>query len=544
VSLLLVLAPLAAAQDHTVLMLGNSYTAYNDLPARVEEALEPGVATWEDVLTQGLSQGGLQLRDHLAKTDGTEGDTPWREALVTGDTLWQHVVLQEQSQIPGFDDTSPDLQESWEAAAALDALIAAHGAETVFLMTWGRRDGDSQNDHIYPDFSTMQDRLTAGYLTYVDQLSTPERPVWVIPAGLAWQTVHDDLVAAGVDPTDGITLFTQLYVSDGSHPTIEGSVLIAATALAALTGRSPVGLPAPEGIDAENLALLQDAAARTVFDDAHGEIDYPWAWTWAEWEAATEDPTVITQDALRPWVRVETFGVTLTDASVTDARLQLVEGSGLGAFGTLALLDADVWIDGGSLVVEDVTLGAGARIELRGGSLVGTLLDGASVDSLAVTGGQLLISTIDGDLVQEGGELVAGQAMAITGDWTLGADAGFLLEGPQGQVTVEGDVVLAGQLRLQNGSVGNGEAVVVVDAASIDLATTDIDLDQAWELSLESGGLGQRLVLLPPAGLGADTDPDTGDDTVGTDTDSCGCAAPAPTLAWLWLLAPWWHRRR
>jgi hypothetical protein len=161
-----------------------------------------------------------------------------------------------------------------------------------------------------------------------------------------------------------------------------------------------------------------------------------------------------------------------------------------------------------------------------------------------VTGGQLLISTIDGDLVQEGGELVAGQAMTITGDWTLGADAGFLLEGPQGQVTVEGDVVLAGQLRLQNGSVGNGEAVVVVDAASIDLATTDIDLDQAWELSLESGGLGQRLVLLPPAGLGADTDSDTGDDTVGTDTDSCGCAAPAPTLAWLWLLAPWWHRRR
>ena len=541
-SLLLVLAPLANAQDHAILLMGNSYTAYNDLPTRVEEALEPGVPAWEEVLSQGLTQGGLRLRDHLARTDGTEGDTAWRDALVTGDSTWDHVLLQEQSQIPGFDSTSPDLQESLEAAAALDALIAEHGAETVFLMTWGRRDGDSQNDHIYPDFSTMQDRLTAGYLAYVEQLSTPDRPVWLIPAGLAWQTVHDDLVDAGVDPTEGITPFTQLYVSDGSHPTIEGSVLVAATALAALTGRSPLGLSAPEGIDSETLALLQDAAHRTVFDDPHGRIDYPWAWTWTEWEAARDDPATITDEALRPWIRVETFGVSLTDARLTDARLQLVEGSGVGAFGSLELLDADLWLDGGSLITDDITLGAGSQLRLRGGTLAATLLEGASSETLELTGGQLLVGTLDGDLLQEGGQLVAGQAMTITGDWTFGADAEYLQEGPQGLVTVQGTATLHGHFDLVNASSTSTSEVVVLDASHLEADGLTSTLDSDWTLEQRSGGQGEQLVLVPPPGLGADSGSDTGEETM--EGEVCGCGTPSPSLSWIGLLIPWWRRRR
>ncbi len=539
--LLLLLVPVVQAQDHAVLMLGNSYTAYNDLPGLVESTLEPGVAAWDDVHTEGLMQGGLLLVDHLARADGSSGDTAWRDALVTGSDTWQHVVLQEQSQIPGFDATSADLQASWAAAADLDALIAAHGAETVFLMTWGRRDGDALNDHIYPDFTTMQDRLAAGYLTYVDQLSTPERPVWVIPAGLAWQTVHDDLVAQGLDPVDGETAFTQLYEPDGSHPSLQGSTLVAATALAALTGRSPVGLAGPDGVDTDALALLQDAAASTVFDDPHGVIDYPWAWTWAEWEAAAADPAAISQGALRPWLRVEVFGATVSDARLTDARLQLVEGSGLGALGSLEVADAEVWIDGGSLIVDTLTLGEGAVLELRGGTLGGTLIAGANTETLSMTGGQLIATTIDGDLDQLGGELLTGQAMTITGDWTLNPDGGFYQEGPAGWVAVEGTARLEGEFNVEAGSWGSSDEVIVVDAAHIAAEGLTVWSAPGWTLEERTGGRGEQLVLVP-SDTGIEADTGSPDPPIGN--EGCQCTSAPVPLVWLWLVVPWWHRRR
>ncbi len=546
-SLLALLAPLAAAQDHAVLMLGNSYTAYNDLPALVEAQLVDGVPAWSTVQVQGLSQGGLRLEDHLAKADGSEGDTPWREALVTGTDTWQQVVLQEQSQIPGFTDTSPDLAESVDAAVALDALIAAHGAETVFLMTWGRRDGDSQNDHIYPDFSTMQERLAAGYLAYVEAVSTPERQAWVIPAGLAFQVVHDDLVAAGVDPTDGDTPFTALYTGDGSHPSLEGSTLVAATALASLTGRSPVGTAGPDGVEEDDLARLQDAAARAVFDDAFGEVPYPWAHSWTSWEDTAEDVAVVGGGALRPWIRVTEFGVSLTDLAITDGRLELVDGAGLGAFGAVSLSDGELWITGGSAVLGELTLGGGGELVLSGGTLaVEALTPGTG--TFAMTGGQLIVGTLTGDLDQVAGELVAGQAMTLDGDWTFGAEATFLLEGPQGAVIVTGAAVLSGDMDLTHGSLANDDALVVVEATSIDATALEVHLDAAWEWAIEPGGLGERLVLLPPTGLGADTDGDTSTppgDSGGTGDQGCGCTAiPGAAPGWVLLAVPWWWRRR
>jgi hypothetical protein len=542
------LAPLAAAQDQAVLMLGNSYTATNDLPMLVESVLEAGVPAWPDVLTQGLTQGGLLLVDHLAKADGSEGDTPWRDALVTGDTTWDFVVLQEQSQIPGFEETSRDLQNSRQAVADLQALIADQGGETVLLMTWGRRDGDPQNDHIYPDYSTMQDRLSAGYLAYVEQLAQAGEQAWVIPAGLAWQTVHDDRVAAGVEPTDPGTLFHGLYSGDGSHPSLMGSWLIAATALAALTGRSPEGLSGPDGIEDPELTALHDAASRTVFDDPLGAVPYAWAWTWEDW-AKTANPGFVDQGALRPLVRVETFGVSLTELAIGDGRLEVVEGAGLGVFGTVVLGlhgPGVITLEGGSAVFEQLTLGSadGGRGELllREGFLAVDRVgwDGEGVFSM--TGGQLIVAEFDGDLVQEAGLLVAANPMLISGSWTMSAEAAFLLEGPAGSVTVQGHAQLSGTFDVMNGSMANSEEVVIVDAESIDNSALTVPAPAGWAVKLRSGGLGQQLVLVPNQGPPDDSS-DTG--SAGeTDEPSCGCVSGPPMAGWLWVLVPWWRRRQ
>ena len=82
---------------------------------------------------------------------------------------------------------------------------------TFLFMTWGYRDGDDTNYDYYPNYLTMQRHLMNGY----DQLGAVLRAqggrVYVIPIGLAFQTVFYDEQAAGRDPTSEGTRFFRLY---------------------------------------------------------------------------------------------------------------------------------------------------------------------------------------------------------------------------------------------------------------------------------------------------------------------------------------------
>ncbi len=124
-ALLLTGAAPAAAQDARVLMLGNSYTDSNQLDQLVAGVLAAAVPAWSAVDGRRLTQGGMTLADHAALADGTSGDTAWRQALVTGPEAgtWNWVVLQDQSQIPGFPHTEPSWTASRDGAVTL-ALLA------------------------------------------------------------------------------------------------------------------------------------------------------------------------------------------------------------------------------------------------------------------------------------------------------------------------------------------------------------------------------------------------------------------------------------
>ncbi len=206
------------ADAQRVLIVGNSYTYANDLDqmvgALLREAAPPGGGVVE---TLRVAHGGYRLIQHAADADGTRGDLPLRRHLVTGPaTDWDFVVLQEQSQIPGFPDGQPDVVDSLRGAATLHGLASDAGATTVFMMTWGRREGDATNPGLFPDFATMQARLAAGY----DRLAgvgTAEHPAYVAPAGLAWERIHDDLGDAGADPLEVGSAFYLLYSGDGLH---------------------------------------------------------------------------------------------------------------------------------------------------------------------------------------------------------------------------------------------------------------------------------------------------------------------------------------
>jgi hypothetical protein len=289
----LVLAGQPALADE-VLHLGNSYTYFNELDVLVAGLLvEGGDST---ATASRLAQGGLKFTDHVAFAD-TPGSA-WYAAMTDPGSSPDWVVLQEQSQIPGFPEhASADKTASIAAAMELDDRVEALGAQTVFLMTWGRRDGDASNDWLYPDYPTMQALLTDGYLGYVADSATAKRPVWVAPAGLAFEAVYEAELAAG-DPLAADALFYRLYDVDGSHPSPLGSYLAACVVYATLTGASPEGLSdVGLGLDAGDRDALQSFAAATVLSGAGG-IVYPW--TVEEPDDTGDTGVVDTEDTEEP----------------------------------------------------------------------------------------------------------------------------------------------------------------------------------------------------------------------------------------------------
>lgn len=95
-------------------------------------------------------------------------------------------------------------------------------------------------------------------------MSTPERPVRIAPAGLAFEHIFKSIPGnASADGTD----FTRLYEEDGTHPSLEGSYLVACVVYATMTGHDPRSLATrggPPEIALTRRQTLQQVAYETV----------------------------------------------------------------------------------------------------------------------------------------------------------------------------------------------------------------------------------------------------------------------------------------
>lgn len=269
----LLLTLLLPARADSALFLGNSFTFVNALDQTTLALLAEGRGDWADGTAERLAEAGLTFEDHVENV-ATAGSA-WAAALGAEGPTWTWVILQEQSQIPGFPASEAMFQASVVAAGLLDGDAAARGAETVFLMTWGYREGDATNPEIFADYPAMQAALATGYEAYRDATSAEGRPTWLAPAGLAWARAYDEAVAAGADPLATDSRFFQLYQDDGHHPSPLGTYLTACVIYATLTGASPEGLSPSAALDAEDALWAQQTAAATVFDESLG-YTYPW----------------------------------------------------------------------------------------------------------------------------------------------------------------------------------------------------------------------------------------------------------------------------
>jgi hypothetical protein len=222
-------------------MIGNSFTDANNLADMVAEVLcRSGLAS--NVRVDAFTQPGAGLPHWLGA--GTQ------EKFAGHDV----VVLQDQSQIPGFGATAPAFAESLSAARQLGTEAAEAHARVLLFQTWGYEYGDSTNEMIYPSYRAMQRRLNDGYASYLEAARAATTAAAVAPVGQAWAWVK----------VHAPSLFGSLYDRDGRHPSPAGSYLAALVIAKAISGHQlPPRLWAPPNVSPA-LASTARLAARAT----------------------------------------------------------------------------------------------------------------------------------------------------------------------------------------------------------------------------------------------------------------------------------------
>lgn len=263
----------ATMNNLQLLMVGNSFSEAHNMEELIQSMLNERkvVLQANSVFAARFEEGGMNLT-HLAHADSME--------RTIADRHWTWVVLQEQSQTPGFYPPS-DLESTWDyslqSVLLLDRDIQAVGGTTILFETWGYFRKDPYNPTFYTDYQTMQDRITRGYEIYRETIlkNNPQAKVKIAPAGLAFNRIFQQIQNDQDDPLAEGSLFSMLFEEEEDprkHPSVYGSYLCGCVLFQTLTGldvrQSSVD---PFGMDTQLRKLLQQVAYDTVIEYNGGE---------------------------------------------------------------------------------------------------------------------------------------------------------------------------------------------------------------------------------------------------------------------------------
>lgn len=194
------------AQGQTIkkiFFIGNSYTAYNDLAGIIQYI---GASHGDTFEVNTRAPGGTSFSQHSFAPD-------LFTALRNGQ--YDAVVLQEQSQIPSFPLSQVQSMCFPYAKLLADSIRAINPySKIVFYTTWGRENGDAQNCPNWEPVCTFQGMNELLRQRY--QQMAKDNKCKAAPIASIWRDLRD-------------TTNIQLYSGDGSHPSIQGSFVAAAT---------------------------------------------------------------------------------------------------------------------------------------------------------------------------------------------------------------------------------------------------------------------------------------------------------------------------
>jgi hypothetical protein len=225
---------LAAADDpHRILLVGNSFTFYNNgihthlrgMLRETEPGREPPFQLKSLTLSGGyLSEQAAGLKSALATWD-------WDVVVLQGHSLEAH----DTDRVPGF----------LAAAETLSQAVRDDDAEPFLFMTWA-----------YDGRPEMLPVIRRNY--HLAAHTTDSR---LIPVGEAFEQALKDI--------PGI----QLYHADRKHPSPEGTYLAACTFYAALLGQSGAPLKYDAGLNPDLADSLCNAAWQAVQAQNENDAD-------------------------------------------------------------------------------------------------------------------------------------------------------------------------------------------------------------------------------------------------------------------------------
>lgn len=239
---LLTLSSSFAQQSKRVLFLGNSYTATNNIPQILSTFAQ---SAGDTLVYDGVTPGGYRFRQHA-------GNATSLQKIAQGN--WDYVVLQEQSQLPALDIEIVN-EEVFPFARALDSTIRSYNActETVFYMTWGRKNGDPTNCNEPTDpmctYRGMDSMLNLRYRMMADS-----NEAILSPVGAVWnylRTQHPEI---------------ELYQADESHPSLAGSYAAAVCFYAVLFRSNPTQIGYNYFLSTSEANAIKNAVKVVVYD--------------------------------------------------------------------------------------------------------------------------------------------------------------------------------------------------------------------------------------------------------------------------------------
>ena len=224
-----------------VLFLGNSYTAVNNLPQLVASVAS---SAGDSVIYDSNTPGGYTLQGHSSDANSLS-------KITIGN--WDFVVLQEQSQMPSF--PIGQVQSSvFPYAKKLDSLILAANpcTETMFFMTWGRKNGDASNCSVWPPVCTYEGMDSLLHLRYM--MMTDSNHAVVSAVGAVWNYLRINYP------------MMDLYQSDGSHPSMEGSYAAACCFYSSLFRKDPNLITFNSSLSAADAGVIRSAVKTVIYD--------------------------------------------------------------------------------------------------------------------------------------------------------------------------------------------------------------------------------------------------------------------------------------
>jgi len=218
------------------LFLGNSYTYYHNMPQIVADIAQNRGDT---LLFDSNTPGGYTLDDH--STD------PVSLSKITAGN-WDYLVLQEQSQLPSF----PVYFSNGLSGMCASFRSSSPCGRIMFYMTWGRMNGDAGNCPVWPPVCTYSGMDSLLRLRYIQTATNNKAELSAV--GAAWRYVRSHF------PT------INLYDTDGSHPSAEGSYLAACCFYTALFKKDPSLVTYNYTLPATLATQLRQAVKTVIFD--------------------------------------------------------------------------------------------------------------------------------------------------------------------------------------------------------------------------------------------------------------------------------------